>query len=174
MLIRSIKWGIEKAIICLFRKLYPMMLSASSEYWRRRIYSSGDSLRIYGEIWVEPAENVRCGKNVSIAPFVQMWAHSPINIGDDVMIASHVVLTTATHNHSAELMNRKVESYPILIEDRVWIGAGAVVLPGVIIGAGAVVAAGAVVTKDVPSMAIVAGVPAKVIDWRRVEQGSNQ
>lgn len=59
---------------------------------------------------------------------------------------------------------------PVVLGDRVWIGAGAIILPGVIVGDGAVVAAGSVVTADVPSQTVVAGNPARVIrekvTWR--------
>jgi len=55
---------------------------------------------------------------------------------------------------------------PVTIEDYVWIGHRAIIMPGVTIGRGAVVAAGAVVTKSVPPMSIVAGVPAKIIGQR--------
>ena len=55
---------------------------------------------------------------------------------------------------------------PVTIMDDVWIGARAIILPGVTIGQGAIVAAGAVVTKDVPPFAIVGGVPARLIDYR--------
>ena len=58
------------------------------------------------------------------------------------------------------------EKVGIVIEDDVWIGANCVILPGVHIGYGAVVAAGSVVTRNVPSYALVAGVPAKVIKYR--------
>jgi len=56
-----------------------------------------------------------------------------------------------------------VSTSTVIIEDDIWIGANAVVLPGVTIGHHSVVAAGAVVTKDVPPHSLVAGVPAKVI-----------
>ena len=50
-----------------------------------------------------------------------------------------------------------------MINDEVWIGCGAIILPGVTVGKGAVIASGAVVTKDVPPMTLVGGVPAKII-----------
>jgi galactoside O-acetyltransferase len=58
------------------------------------------------------------------------------------------------------------ESAPVVIEDDVWLGANAVVLPGIRIGKGAIVGAGAVVTHDVEAMSIVAGVPARPIGKR--------
>ena len=58
---------------------------------------------------------------------------------------------------------RKHIPAPIRIENKVWIGSGAIITRGVTVGEGAVVAAGAVVTKDVPRLTVVGGVPAKVI-----------
>jgi len=66
------------------------------------------------------------------------------------------------------------EKSVVLIEDDVWIGTNAVILPGVVIRKGAVVAAGAVVTKDVPAYAIVGGVPAKIIKYRFDERLRNK
>jgi acetyltransferase-like isoleucine patch superfamily enzyme len=58
-------------------------------------------------------------------------------------------------------------SIPVVIEDDVWIGTGAIILPGVKIGIGAVVGAGSVVTKDVPNFAVVFGHPAKLLKMRK-------
>ena len=61
---------------------------------------------------------------------------------------------------------------PITIGDDVWIGRRVMLLPGVSIGKGAVIGAGAVVTKDVPEFAVVGGVPAKIIKWRKQDEKS--
>lgn len=110
---------------------------------------------------------------------VEFGAHSTVNpyamisgkvrCGDGVRIASHVSIVGFNHGFddpTVPIHAQKHETLGITIEDDVWIGANAVVLDGVTIGKGAVVAAGAVVSKDVPSMAIVGGVPAKVVRYR--------
>ncbi len=86
-----------------------------------------------------------------------------VEIGDNVMIASHTVITSLTHDPNAEIYRKTLIKKKVIIKNNVWIGAGAIILPGVTIGDGAVIAAGSVVTKDVPSKTIVAGVPAKPI-----------
>lgn len=91
-----------------------------------------------------------------------------ITIGDHVDIASEVMIWTSEHDlKSPEWL--AVEA-PVKIEDYVFIGPRVIILPGVTIGRGAIVAAGAVVTKDVAPLSIVAGIPAKEIGTRPVEQ----
>jgi acetyltransferase-like isoleucine patch superfamily enzyme len=89
----------------------------------------------------------------------------PVTIGSHVNLAQHITVTALNHNFSTSGMidTQGVSTAPVTISDDVWIGAGAVILPGVTIGEHVVVAAGSVVTKDVPSHSVVAGVPAKVI-----------
>jgi acetyltransferase-like isoleucine patch superfamily enzyme len=92
-----------------------------------------------------------------------------IVIGTNCPIGPGVVMRTASHKYMRSDVNIQDQGHDIadiVIENDVWIGANAVILGGVHIGRGAVVGAGAVVTKDVPSMAIVVGVPAKVIKFR--------
>jgi galactoside O-acetyltransferase len=87
-----------------------------------------------------------------------------IRIGDGVMIAPGVTLTTTGHPiHPARRVDFRRFSEPVVIEDRAWIGANAVVLPGVRIGMGSVIGAGAVVSRDVPPMVVAAGVPCRVL-----------
>ncbi len=89
---------------------------------------------------------------------------SEIRIGADCLIGPRVSFESASHNIDfVEGANRGAFTAPITVEDRVWIGANAVVLQGVTIGEGAVVAAGSVVTKDVAPYTLVGGLPARVI-----------
>ena len=90
----------------------------------------------------------------------------PVCIGNHVNLAQGITVTALNHNFADS--NRKIDEQgistkPVVIGDDVWIGANAVILPGVTIGRHVVVAAGAVVTKDVPDYSLVAGVPAKEI-----------
>ncbi|KAL3666470.1 hypothetical protein V7S43_008718 [Phytophthora oleae] len=114
----------------------------------------------------------RCdyGYNICIGDNVQMnfdcvfLDGCPITIGDRVMLAPNVQLYTASHPLDPEERSSGLEiGKPITIEDDVWIGGNAVVVPGVTIGRGAVIGAGSVVTKNVPPMCVYAGNPAKFI-----------
>ena len=90
----------------------------------------------------------------------------PVSIGNHVNLAQGITVTALNHNFEdteKRIDEQGVSTTPVVIDDDVWIGANAVILPGVHIGNHCVVAAGAVVTKDVPPHSLVAGVPAKVI-----------
>ena len=90
----------------------------------------------------------------------------PVTIGSHVNLAQGITVTALNHNFSEtgrRIDEQGISTNHVIIEDDVWIGANAVILPGVRIGTHSVVAAGAIVTKDVPSHSLVAGVPAKVI-----------
>lgn len=87
-----------------------------------------------------------------------------IYIGDNVMIAPNVVIATGTHPVCPELRERTYQyNMPVHIGNRVWIGAGAIILPGVTVGDNSVIGAGSVVTKDIPENVVAAGNPCRVI-----------
>jgi maltose O-acetyltransferase len=87
-----------------------------------------------------------------------------ITIGNDVQIGPNVQLLTPTHPIEAEPRRNRFEAArPITIGDNVWIGGGAIILPGVTVGENTVVGAGAVVTRDLPANVVAVGNPARVI-----------
>ena len=90
----------------------------------------------------------------------------PVTIGSHVNLAQGITATAQNHNFEdtgKRIDQQGVSTIPVVIGDDVWIGANAVILPGVTIGRHSVVAAGAVVTKDVPDFTVVGGVPAKIL-----------
>ena len=87
-----------------------------------------------------------------------------VTIGDGVQIASGVQLLAADHPREPELRAAAVElGRPVVIEDNVWLGAGAIVCPGVTVGRDSIVGAGSVVTRDVPAGVVAAGNPCRVL-----------
>ena len=87
-----------------------------------------------------------------------------VNIGSNVFFGPAVQIYTVNHPLEAKARNSMIEqARPVTIADDVWIGGGAILLPGVSIGKGSVIAAGSVVTKDIPPSVVAAGNPCRVI-----------
>jgi acetyltransferase-like isoleucine patch superfamily enzyme len=108
--------------------------------------------------------------DVIIGDYTRIGLHNtiigPVTIGSHVNLAQGITVTALNHNFSDEekrIDEQGISTTPVTIGDDIWIGANAVILPGVNIGNHSVVAAGAIVTKDVPPHSLVAGVPAKII-----------
>lgn len=113
-----------------------------------------------------PPQNVFIHDNVNIAPFVQIWANARVTIKKDTLIASHVIITSSTHDYTVAPIRSKRIDLPVTIGEDVWIGSGAIIFPGVNIGDGAVIGAGSVVKTDVEPLGIYVGMPAKKIGTR--------
>lgn len=111
--------------------------------------------------------NVAIGDRTAINRDCIVDNRAQIDIGSDVSIARNVKIFTAGHDPDSPLF--ELIKKPVVIKDRAVIFSACIIMPGVTIGRGAVVYSGAVVTKDVPDLAIVAGVPAKVIRYRGSE-----
>ncbi len=89
---------------------------------------------------------------------------APVTIGDNVLLGPNVQIITAGHPIHPDSRNSRYEyGIPITIGDNLWIGAGAIILPGVNIGSNTVIGAGAVVTKDIPDGVVAAGNPCRII-----------
>lgn len=113
-------------------------------------------------------KNITIGNGTIIGDNVTLDGRAMLTIGNHVDIASQVMIYNAEHDLNSSFFD-PIEQ-PVTIKDYCFIGPRAIILPGVTIGKGSVVAAGAVVTKDVPDMTIVGGVPAKPIGIRQVSE----
>ncbi len=113
-------------------------------------------------------KNITIGQDTIVGDHTFLDGRAKLTIGNHVSIASQVLIYNSEHDIHSPNFDPLEE--PVEIGDYVFIGARAIILPGVKIGKGAVVAAGAVVTKDIPEMAIVGGVPAKKIGQRKIQK----
>lgn len=139
--------------------------------FRKAGMAIGRDVTIIGPLYLELSLNEETIGGISIGDNVYLNAqtrlacrNSRISIGDDVQVGPRVSFETATHGIVFEPeIGRGVDHQEIRVGNKVWIGAGATILPGVTIHEAAVVAAGAVVTRDVPAHTLVGGVPARKI-----------
>ena len=117
--------------------------------------------------------SISIGNDVYIGPYAMFSSIKGITIGNKVLFGPHVYIMGGDHNYReiGQYMfdvkrKRDDDDLPVVIEDDTWIGCNVTILKGVTIGRGAIVSAGSLVTKDVPSYAIVGGVPAKILKYR--------
>lgn len=125
------------------------------------------------------------GKNVNIGNDFRLTCAQGVNIGNNVLIGSRVLISDNGHGvYSGKMQDspyvppdeRNLMSNSVVVEDNVWIGEGAIIQQGVTIGFGSIIGANSVVTKNIPPKCIAAGVPAKIIkmydeesgEWRKV------
>jgi lipopolysaccharide O-acetyltransferase len=116
---------------------------------------------------------LRMGKRVQLNDYVHISAIHSVNIGNDVLMASHVYISDNSHGSykgyecdsdpKLPPIKRAYTVSPVIIGNCVWLGEGVIVLPGVTIGNGAIIGAHSVVTTDIPSNSIAVGSPAKVV-----------
>lgn len=137
------------------------LIAARERRLKQSMHFCGTNVRLYPPVVFYGPEALDVGDDTSVAPFVHIWCGGRVIIGARCMIGSHAAISSLTHDYDQPEMWKTIVARPVVIEDDVWIGAHAAVLPGVTIGRGAVIGAGAVVTADVASGAIVTGVPGR-------------
>jgi maltose O-acetyltransferase len=128
-----------------------------------------------GMVWIQPnvrfvhCERISMGSNCGINSGTYINGLGSITMGDHVLIGSNVTISSGRHPIEGcmpPVFMRPCEPMAIVIEDDVWIGAGAVIMPGITLKKGTVVGANAVVTRSTEEYAIVVGAPARVIRYR--------
>jgi acetyltransferase-like isoleucine patch superfamily enzyme len=144
-------WIINKTARPFIAKLFGLRCFSLKTLLRKSVF--------YGNL-----KNIKLGKYVSINREVFIDAYESIEIGNGVGIGFRAVLFTSTHDigNSASRVG-KLRGEPIKINDGVWIGAGAIIGPGVEIGEASIVSSGAVVFRSMPDNSVIAGNPARVI-----------
>ena len=151
--------------------LYDFNMTRPTEQHKRQELMKKMFMELGEDCYIEPplhanwgGKHVKLGRNVYANFNLTLVDDSYIEIGDYTMIAPNVVIATAGHPILPEL-REKIYQYnmPVKIGRNVWIGAGAVILPGVTIGDNSVIGAGSVVTKDIPAGVVAVGNPCRVI-----------
>ncbi len=152
---------------------YSMGSKKIRAFFARRMFTSmGKNVNIEHGAFFASGKDISIGDNSGLG--LNCRVAGPLSIGNDVMMAPNVSIYT--QNHETENIYRPMrlqtaEKKKVTIGNDVWIGANAIILPGVTVGDGAIIAAGAVVTKDVPEFAVVGGNPAKIIKTRTQKEG---
>lgn len=130
-------------------------------------FEIGADSYIFMDAWFNAPRNFVMGHNSVVNDKCRLDNRGGLTIGNFVSISSETAILTADHDpNSSTFAGRKS---PVVLQDYVFVGTRATILPGVNVGKGGVIAAGAVVTKDVPEFTIVGGVPAKPIGKRTKE-----
>ncbi len=129
----------------------------------------GNSVNIEHMADFGTGRGIELGDNSGIG--LKCRVRGPLQIGNDVMMGPEVVILGGCHafddtNIPMRLQGDKPKKRTVIGND-VWIGTRAILMPGIVIGSGAIIGAGTVVTKDVPDFAIVGGVPAKILKYRK-------
>lgn len=123
------------------------------------------------ELAALPGGRLEIGAGTFVNAGVSLCAAELVRIGRRCQIGPRVMIVDSDFHVAGDPLRRS-RPCPVVLEDLVWVGAGAMVLKGVHVGRGATIAAGSVVTKDVPAGSVVAGVPARVI--RAAENGCGE
>ena len=134
----------------------------------RIISSCGKNVNIERGADFSNGKDISLGNNSGLG--VNCRVGKGTTIGDNVMMGPDVVILTSNHVYERIDVPMNIQGFDnksVTIGNDVWIGTRVIILPGVNIGDGVIIAAGAVVTKSVPDYAIVGGVPAKIIKYRR-------
>jgi len=140
-----------------------LQASGSIKIGRNSIIREGAIIQTFGG-------EISLGANSTVNPYCVIQGNGGVKIADNVLIAAHVSIFSANHvfdDPSRTIRSQGQTTLGVIIEDDVWIGAGSIILDGVRIGRGAVIAAGSVVNRDIESMHVVAGVPARSIQIRK-------
>lgn len=168
------RWHLAKDLVRQYNLTPSADLAAKDEILSRLLGSRGKNLWITPPFYVDYGENIHFGDGCEVNMNCTFLDDNIIEIGDGCLIAPNVQIYTAFHpTKAAHRQGEKkadgsfefctTVSAPVKIGKNVWIGGGAIILPGVTIGDDTVIGAGSVVTKDIPAGKVARGNPCRVI-----------
>ncbi len=147
-----------------YGRVWPTNRDEAALILRELLGGMGEDSEIRPPLFVDYGSHLRIGARTFINYNFTALDVAAITIGDDVQIGPNVQLLTPTHPLEPEPRRNKWEAAkPITIGNNVWIGGGAIILPGITVGENSVIGAGAVVTRSVPANVVAVGNPARVI-----------
>lgn len=153
-----------KELLYDFNHSRPSETEKRGEIIRKMFAEVGENCYIEPPFYANWGCNMHVGKDFYANFSLTVVDDADIYIGDHVMIAPNVVIATGTHPICPELREQVYQyNLPVHIGDRVWIGAGSIILPGVTIGENTVIGAGSVVAKDIPANVVAVGNPCRVL-----------
>lgn len=147
-----------------FNQTRPSETEKRKEIMKKLFAEVGECCYIEPPLHTNWGKHVHMGKHVYANFNLTLVDDTHIYIGDYVMFGPNVTVATATHPIEPNLRRKQAEfNVPVHIGDNVWIGAGAVILPGITIGENSVIGAGSVVTKDIPANVVAVGNPCRIL-----------
>ena len=157
---------LREKIATQMREKYDRMLPLDEmllDRWKKaELLGFGEQTSVYENVYIYGKPEV--GKNVWVGPFVVLDGTGGLTIGDGCDIScGAMIFTHSTHLRCVSKRNMDIEKKPVKIGNYVYVGSGAIILPGVAIGDNSVIGAGAVVSKNMPALSVVMGVPAKIV-----------
>ena len=153
-----------KELLYDFNHSRPSEIEKRTEIIRKVFAEVGENCYIEPPFYANWGCNMHVGKNFYANFSLTVVDDTDIYIGDHVMIAPNVVIATGTHPICPELREQIYQfNLPVHIGNRVWIGSGTLIMPGVTIGDNTVIGAGSVVTKDIPANVVAVGNPCRIL-----------
>lgn len=172
------QWHKAKNLMRDYNRLDSDDLAAKDRILTELLGGRGTNLWITAPFYVDYGNNIFFGNNCEVNMNCTFLDNNRIVIGDNALIAPNVQIYTAFHPTNAadrfgppredgSFAFCKTQTAPVTIGNNVWIGGGAILLPGVTIGDNVVIGAGSIVTKDIPANSVACGNPCRVIRENR-------
>lgn len=146
-----------------FNHSRPSEVEKREEIVKKLFGHVGENVFVAQPLMIARGSLVSIGDGTYINSNLTLVDDYKVTIGKNCLFAPNVTISTTGHPIDPELRATSMYSFPVTIGDNVWIGIGAIILPGVTIGDNSVIGAGSVVTRDIPANVVAVGSPCRVV-----------